>query len=157
MSCEEFAGLVRERLEGLHGLHFVDWNERGWTCTVFLANATTGVELVWEERIRVLIGRLVDGRLAGPADHIGSTTRIGAHDLEAIMYELGDSTDVGAYEMSENHEVALGNVIAALDRVVGALDRYGSDLLEGDFTVFQHMDEVVRARAAAQREGRPIP
>ena len=153
-TCQEFATIVRERLEGRHGLRFVESREIGWTCYVEFANETTGVVFDWETRIDVLFGPLVDGRLASSGTGSGSTRSFESHYLSGLLEVLGADSTIGDYDMSEDAAVARRNVLAAVDRVLAALERHATAIIGGDFSMFPRLDAAAGARAAEDL-GRP--
>lgn len=150
--CERLRDLLAARVEGIHGLRLVTVSDDPWVCKVLFANATTGVEFQWEDRLLVLLGPIVDGRLSAPPGEVTPTTRYGAHYLDALIALHGGDVGIGTYQRSENDEEAWRSVTSAIDALVDALQQYGGALLAGDFSIFEELDAAARARAMAQRE-----
>jgi hypothetical protein len=146
-SCDEFARVVQDLVQGHHHLshtHTID-GPRG--CRVFVRNGTTEVEFRWDYRISVRLGRIVDGRVPPDPIHPGRGVHLNSHYLDLLLTLRAPHLDLGAYERSESELEVRDSVTAVVRDLVDAMSAYASDVLAGDFSVFEELDEI----AAEQR------
>lgn len=141
-SCDEFARLVRDLIQGLDHLSHTQTTNEPWACRVFFQNGTTEVEFRWDYRISVRLGRIVDGRVPPDPIQAGRGVHFNSHYLDLLLTLRAPHLDIGAYERSQAELEVRDRVTAVVCDLVDALRTYASDVLAGDFSVFAELDEV---------------
>lgn len=147
-SCDEFARSVRNLVQGTSHLSHTRTTHEPWACRVIFQNGTTEVEFRWDYRISVRLGRIMDGRVPSDPIQAGRGVHFNSHYLDLLLLLRAPHLDLGAYERSENDLEVRGSISAVVGALVDAMRTYASDVLAGDFSVFEELDEL----AAGQRD-----
>jgi hypothetical protein len=116
--------------------------------TVTYQNSTTAVEigLEWQEQyVYVELCRLVDGRIKDNPIVIGPESQLTVFNLEDVL-EIRNP----GLKLSHKH-FARRLTVDALDKILShyarALEESASDILRGDFSLFDKLDRIVKHRA----------
>lgn len=141
-SCDEFARVVRDLVQGHNHLSHTDTIHEPWACRVLFQNGTTEVEFRWDYRISVRLGRIVDGRVPPDPIQAGRGVHFNSHYLDLLLMLRAPHLDLGAYERSESELEVRDSVTAVVRDLVDAMSTYASDVLAGDFGVFEELDEL---------------
>lgn len=110
-------------------------------------NDTTGlsVSVDWSEfRLFVRLHELISGEL--PAEPFSYTTGPQLQSFDAddlLILRAGGGSAVGSM-LGERDNYAAGRMVAEYAKVLG---QHATDVLSGDFTVFQELDRIVKTRA----------
>lgn len=147
----KFEQLTRKHfkfLEQEFGFEATYYKSTPFSEEVAFKNETTGVQLIFEPRDKcflVLLSRLETGQFPNYPIFIGNERKIN-------FFYLNDLLSLRSPEL-ELHPKLIGNNRSdgELSKVITehamALRQYGQDILAGDFSVFDELERIVRARA----------
>lgn len=152
MSKEKFLELCRKHFGFLSeefGFREAKKESSSWGHVLYLKNETTAVRisLEWEyPGVFVHLYRLVDGKIV-------ENPIIIQQEDELMNYSLDDLLSIRAPGLE------LSPIFGQPDEIEGKLKSYAAavrdcaaDVLEGDFTIFEELDKIVKHRAAESRK-----
>lgn len=157
MSTELFQGIT-DALEPLvrrFDLRVVRKVRQGNYTEVLFSNATTGLSVAvdWAEfRPFLRVIRLEDGRM--PLEHepnVAGEARLTSFDVDDLLLLRSPSQGPVGKMLRERDDQAAARLIADYAE---ALLEHGTDVLSGDFEVFDELERIVKRRAAAMRDKR---
>jgi len=131
-----------------YAFKFARGRKESWGCRITAKNETTGVIVTHERRERsvfVDVCRLVDGELPPGPGEMTPNTVLHTYDLEDLV-----SLRAPEGEELQLQDPGQGDASASehgLARAAADLDKYARDVLGGDFSVFEELDKIVKARA----------
>ncbi len=143
VTCEKSFALLSEQ----YGFSVAE-RKKGqflWECV--FKNDTTGVRVMYEVRelyVRVMICQLVNGRIKRTTGEIRPDTVITCFGLDDLL----SSREVkGENPFYHTLNVARHTLSELLRQYVRDLENHGTDLLLGDFDIFDSLDAIVKNRA----------
>lgn len=112
---------------------------------IFLANSTTGICVSLQLRemcVFVTLCQLINNQFVFHAGEITPDTQLYCFDLEDLVNLRSSTISNGSL---------CGNIPieSMLEQNLQNLESFSSDVLSGDFSVFEDLDEVVKRRAGA--------
>lgn len=138
-------------LEREYGFFKIASSKEDWGYHLILINSTTGIEINYEFKealIQVIVYRLIDGKIKkNITSAIRSGEPITGFSLEWILALRNPEAQIKpAYEYGINSQFYEKNTGLKnyADIVAKSLKEYASDMLKGDFTVFDTLDTKVR-------------
>ncbi len=143
VTCENtFAGITEQ-----YGFSVTEQYSKQFRWEWILKNSTTGIRVVYEVRelyVWVLICRLVNGEIKRTTGEMRSDTTIHCFDFKGLLTLRKKKDDYPFYHV---FNVANHNLSEILEHYVQDLEKYGADVLQGDFDVFRSLDVIVKNRA----------
>lgn len=128
------------------GCKVVGREDNSWVTKLIYQNETTGVEVTYSiefDRAEVSLVRLIKGRRPAYPIFISEQEQLHHYLLDSLLLlRAPEALDA----IKPYFSLTEGAVKEALSRWANALRKYGSDPLKGDFSVFDEMEAIVRAR-----------
>ena len=156
MSSKEFDQIVKEEFDYLikdYGFSLVKCKKVGAGYEILFKNKTTGVKIDYEFReayIFVTIYRLRNGKLVENPRYIKPDSVIHGFSLDDILALRNPQAIVRpAYEYPADSEFydPVRGLTLYVRKFAQNLREYASELLEGDFRLFDKLEPIVRERA----------
>jgi hypothetical protein len=145
-------------LETDFGFRVVAQDSSDVSLTLSLKNSTTGIRVSYEFRecyVFVKICRLLDDNFAPAPGELRPDTILYCYDLDDLLSVRSPESIVPSYQPQTvlNDEL----VESVISQQAKNLRQYAQDLLQGDFSIFEKLDKIVkeRAREAAFRKWGP--
>lgn len=150
MKSKKFAEIAYKQfgfLRSKYNFKLVACNEEYWGYEIIYRNTTTGVKIIYsfqEAYISIVLYKLVNGALIKNPEPIQKDSILYCHALDDIIshrwpviYQYGEES---RYHDKRN---GLTYYVTAFSE---NLKYNASDVLRGDFTIFNKMDEMVKKR-----------
>ena len=152
----DFNKVVQEKfkfLEKVYNCRCIKSIKENWGCKVIYINETTGVKITYEYReayIFITLYKLLNGVLIENPGVINEDTLLYGFDLDDII-NISNPTDLikPTYEYSNNsvyHNKNNGFKLYISDFAKN-LEKYGNDVLSGNFEIFKEIEIIVKKRA----------
>lgn len=112
---------------------------------VVYQNETTATIISFEPReshVFVLLSRLIDGNIPPYPIFIKAETALNMFYLDDLINLRSPS-----WKIQQSDNITEQNLERILTEYAKALKTYGQDVLNGDFTVFSDLEEIVKKRA----------
>ncbi|WP_004470873.1 hypothetical protein [Leptospira santarosai] len=140
-------------LELDYKFHFVKSKKESWGYEILYLNKTTGVKIIYEYReayIFIFLYKLVNGELIEDPGEIIQSTLLRNFGLDDIINIKNSSALLKAtYEYPENSKYH--NKENGWEEYISDfgknLKNYASDVLTGNFEIFEKIDPIVKKRA----------
>ncbi|MCG6168916.1 hypothetical protein EHQ12_05370 [Leptospira gomenensis] len=156
MKKPSFDILIRKCFKFLeldYQFRFVKSKKENWGYEILYLNETTGVKIIYEYResyIFIILYRLIDGELIENPGEIFQNTKLNCFGLDDIINLRNPSALLSpTYEYPENSHYF--NKKNGWEQYVSDfaenLKTYASDVLSGNFEIFQTIDPIVKERA----------
>lgn len=143
IACEKaFAGLAKQ-----YDFLIVEQKCKQMKWEWVIKNSATGILVTYEPRelyTWVLICRLLNGKIKHTVGEIKPDTTLSCFDLvDLLSLRKGDDKK----QLYQSMNVAHHELSLILEQYVQDLLIYGSDVLQGNFQVFESLDTIVKKRA----------
>jgi hypothetical protein len=144
--CEDvFRFLIDE-----FGCHVESRDQREYADCITYKNKTTAIIImyeIYEERVRTLLCRLVDGKIPPYPLFVRPDTVLNQFDLLDLV-KIKDQKLFNKLLSQEGKEVLSETIMEHAT----ALRKYGRDIIRGNFSDFKKLEAVVKKRANNQGE-----
>lgn len=124
------------------------WTKRdNYGDNVIYQNSTTGIKIRFEPRenhIFVMLMRLIEGKLPDYPIFIKADTQINLFYLDDLLELRSPSLKIKQKDLGDwINSIDLENLLAQYAK---SLQQFGIDILQGDFTVFNELEQIVKRR-----------
>lgn len=137
-----------EFLEKVFGLKITKTDIRDVGAEIIFKNDTTGVRIWWEYReffVFVYVCQLVEGDLILPSGEIGPNTKLHCYDLEDFVALRSPESIIPAHQ--PDTLLSIETLKSIIRKQAINMENCAKDALSGDFSIFERLDEIVKARA----------
>jgi len=129
------------------GLHMKEQVDLPDFAEAVYVNGTTGITVTvdWLEfRPFVHLHELVNGEVPPDATSYNAASRLRSFDADDLLIIRGGEASPVGKMLAERDNIAAGRLV---QQYAKALEEYAGDVLDGDFSVFEELDKVVKTRA----------
>lgn len=156
MANKNFDQIAKEQFEFLEldfGFKLTKYQKKDWGYELIYLNKTTGVKITYEFQeayIFIMLYQLISGNLIENPRNIKEDTILHGYGLDDIIIHRNPSALIQpAYqygEQSEYYDKEKG-LMLYVSAFANNLKEYASDVLAGDFKIFNKVDRAVKQRA----------
>jgi len=121
-----------------------------WGGHVLYLNKTTGIKLLYEFTsafVFVFVYELVNGKLVDNPDTIYNTSKIHCFDFNDSLPESEKMKPAYQYDASSNYFHEENGMSNYTKEFAIRLEKYGKDLLRGNFEILPRIEVIIKARA----------
>lgn len=155
MADRDFDIVAKEQFSFLQtefGLNLLKTNKEDWGYELLYTNRTTGVKITYEYQaayIFIMVYRLIDGKFCENPSNINDDTILNGYGLDDIIsLQNNEALIKPAYaygEKSKYYDEDKGLTLYT-SAFANNLKKFGSKVLQGDFTIFSDADKLVKKR-----------
>jgi hypothetical protein len=151
----DFERLCRKRLNVLgpdYGFTIAKVEKDCYGVFITYQNSTSFVRISYQPRetgVSVFIGRTVGGIVPPYPTNVEPDTVLHWFDFEDLLALKAPSATI--LSTTAREQLSCAQLDQALKRIAIALDTYARDIFRGDFSIFEELDRVVKARAKMLR------
>lgn len=156
MASKDFDVIAKEQfkfLESNFECKLLKCKKEDWGYELIYLNKTTAVKVTYEFQeayIFIMLYQLVDGNLIENPRNIKVDTILHGYGLDDIINHRNPSVLIKpAYQYGEDSEYydQQKGLMLYVSAFANNLKEYGTDVLSGDFNIFNELDSIVKERA----------